>query len=150
VAPLVDVREVSKTYVRRLVDPGILGTMRGVFHRRKESVRAVAGVSFTVAEGDIVGFIGPNGAGKSTTTKMLCGVLLPDGGSVRIDGRDPFRDRRNVSPRIAAVFGQRNQLWMDLPVRDAFALHRHVYRIPGVEYDRRVEFLRDRLGLAES
>ncbi len=146
---LIDVRDATKTYVRRITEPGIVGAIKGVFHRRKEVVRAVTDASFTVREGEVVGFIGPNGAGKSTTIKMLCGVLLPDGGSVRLDGHDPFTERRLVAPRIAAVFGQRNQLWADLPVRDTFALHRHVYRIADADYTRQVAFLRERLELSE-
>jgi ABC-2 type transport system ATP-binding protein len=147
--PLVDVRAASKSYVRRITDPGIAGAIKGIFHRRKEVVRAVTEATFSVREGEVVGFIGPNGAGKSTTIKMLCGVLLPDGGEVRLEGRDPFNERRLVAPRIAVVFGQRNQLWNDLPVRDTFALHRHVYRIPDGEYRDRVAFLRERLELTE-
>jgi ABC-2 type transport system ATP-binding protein len=145
--PLIDVQNLAKHYVRRATKPGILGSLQGVFHRKREVVQAVNGVSFSIQRGEMVGYIGPNGAGKSTTIKMLCGVLLPDGGSVRVGGKDPFRDRRTVAPGIAAVFGQRNQPWNDLPSRDTFQLHRHIYRIPETEYAERVSYLRGALGL---
>jgi ABC-2 type transport system ATP-binding protein len=93
-------------------------------------VRAVDGVSFDVAAGEIVGYIGPNGAGKSTTIKMLTGILMPTAGTVRVDGLDPQRSRTELALRIGVVFGQRNQLWWDLPLRDSFELLRHVYRVP--------------------
>ena len=93
-------------------------------------VRAVDGVSFTIAPGEIVGYIGPNGAGKSTTIKMLTGILVPTSGTVRVAGLDPWRRRTELARRIGVVFGQRTQLWWDLPLRQSFELLRHIYRVP--------------------
>src|SRR3954453_16277447 len=93
-------------------------------------VEAVAGVTFTVEQGAMVGYIGPNGAGKSTTVKMLTGILVPSGGRIRGAGLDPSRHRVGRPRRIGVVFGQRTQLWWDLPLADSFDLLRHVYRIP--------------------
>ncbi|HJV08956.1 MAG TPA: ATP-binding cassette domain-containing protein [Acidimicrobiales bacterium] len=110
----------------------------GRVRRRREVVRAVDGISFEVAAGEIVGYIGPNGAGKSTTIKMLTGILMPTGGTVRVDGLDPQRARTELAMRMGVVFGQRNQLWWDLPLRDSFELLRHVYRVPAARHAARL------------
>ncbi len=125
-----------KTYRIAERDPGVLGAVRGLLHRRHRTVEALAGVSFALERGELLGFIGPNGAGKSTTIKILSGILRPDGGSVRIDGRDPFADRERHVGRIGVVFGQRTQLWWDLPVGDGFDLLRDIYRVDRERYRR--------------
>jgi ABC-2 type transport system ATP-binding protein len=102
----------------------------GRLRRERLIIRAVDDVSLTVEEGELVGYIGPNGAGKSTTIKMLTGILVPSSGAVRVAGLDPQRRRLELTRRIGAVFGQRSQLWWDLPLRDSFDLLRHVYRVP--------------------
>jgi len=110
--------------------------------RHLERVRAVDGVSFAVPAGQILGFIGPNGAGKSTTVKMLTSVLVPSAGTISVVGLDPTRQRRRLARRIGVVFGQRTQLWWDLPLADSFALLRHVYRVPpGVHARNRDAFI---------
>ncbi|HEX8803083.1 MAG TPA: ATP-binding cassette domain-containing protein [Acidimicrobiales bacterium] len=119
----------------------------GRVRRRRAEVRAVDGVTFSVEAGSTVGYIGPNGAGKSTTIKMLIGILVPSGGRVRVDGRDPSRDRVAVARRIGVVFGQRTQLWWDLPLRDSFDLLRHVYRVPAADHARRLAELVDLLDM---
>jgi hypothetical protein len=91
-----------------------------------------------VAAGTTLGFVGPNGAGKSTTIKMLVGILVPSGARVRVEGRDPSRDRVAVARRIGVVFGQRTQLWWDLPLRDSFELLRHIYRVPAPDHGERL------------
>jgi ABC-2 type transport system ATP-binding protein len=106
----------------------------GRLRRRRTDVRAVDGVTLAVEAGATVGYIGPNGAGKSTTIKMLIGILVPSGGRVRVEGRDPSRQRTEVARRIGVVFGQRSQLWWDLPLGDSFDLLRHVYRVPAARY----------------
>ena len=98
--------------------------------RKRKVVRAVDDVSFTVEQGAMLGYIGPNGAGKSTTVKMLTGILVPSGGSIRVAGLDPSKHRTELTRRIGVVFGQRTQLWWDLPLADSFELLRHVYRVP--------------------
>ena len=106
----------------------------GRLRRRTEEVRAVDGITLDVEAGSTVGYIGPNGAGKSTTIKMLIGILVPSGGRVRVEGRDPSRDRVEVARRIGVVFGQRSQLWWDLPLADSLGLLRHVYRVPAARH----------------
>ena len=119
----------------------------GRIRRRREIVRAVDGISFDVPAGEIVGYIGPNGAGKSTTIKMLTGILMPTAGTVRVDGLDPQRSRTELAMRIGVVFGQRNQLWWDLPLRDSFELLRHVYRVPAGRHAARLAEFVDLLDL---
>jgi ABC-2 type transport system ATP-binding protein len=102
----------------------------GRVRRRREQVEAVAGIDLQIQRGAMVGYIGPNGAGKSTTIKMLTGILVPSSGHVRVDGLEPSRQRTQLAGRIGVVFGQRSQLWWDLPLRDSFDLLRHVYRVP--------------------
>ena len=102
----------------------------GRVRRHRVEVRAVDDVSFAVGAGEMVGYIGPNGAGKSTTIKMLTGILVPSGGTIRVAGLDPSRNRVELARRIGVVFGQRTQLWWDLPLRDSFDLLKHIYRVP--------------------
>ena len=101
----------------------------GWFRRTRSRVKAVDDVTLSVTAGELVGYIGPNGAGKSTTIKMLTGILMPSSGTIRVAGVDPQRKRLELARRIGVVFGQRTQLWWDLPLRDSFELLRHVYRV---------------------
>ncbi|MFD7260825.1 ATP-binding cassette domain-containing protein [Streptomyces sp. NPDC059874] len=121
----------------------------GLMRREKRRVRAVDGISFEVARGEMVGYIGPNGAGKSTTIKMLTGILTPSGGRVRVAGIDPARERMRLAHRIGVVFGQRTTLWWDLPLKDSYGLMRRLYRIPGARFRSNLERCVDRLDLAE-
>ncbi|MBS0447334.1 MAG: ATP-binding cassette domain-containing protein [Proteobacteria bacterium] len=139
--PQVVVRDLVKTYRVAERDPGVLGALRGVVRRRHRVVEALQGVSFSLAEGELLGFIGPNGAGKSTTIKILSGILVPTSGDVRVDGRSPFDDRIAHVGRIGVVFGQRTQLWWDLPVIDGFELLRDIYRVPAARYRRSIDEL---------
>ncbi|MGV9250821.1 ABC transporter ATP-binding protein [Streptomyces sp. NPDC003697] len=117
----------------------------GFLRSERRQVRAVDGISFTVARGEMVGYIGPNGAGKSTTVKMLTGILTPSGGRLRVAGIDPSRQRTRLAQRIGVVFGQRTTLWWDLPLIDSYRLTHRMYRIPDGRYrenlDRCVELL---------
>ncbi|HKR50385.1 MAG TPA: ATP-binding cassette domain-containing protein, partial [Pseudonocardiaceae bacterium] len=108
--------------------------------RRRRGVRltAVDGVTLTVAPGEAVGLLGPNGAGKSTTIKMLTGILVPTAGRARVCGLDPVRQRRALARRIGVVFGQRSQLWWDLPLAESFALLRTIHRVSEAEHARRL------------
>ncbi|HXH87145.1 MAG TPA: ATP-binding cassette domain-containing protein [Gaiellaceae bacterium] len=119
----------------------------GRLRRERKRVQAVDGISFTIERGSIVGYLGPNGAGKSTTVKMLTGILVPSGGRIRVAGLDPSRQRVELARRIGVVFGQRVQLWWDLPLRDSFDLLRHMYRIPLDRYRANLERFSDVLGL---
>ncbi|MDN7912388.1 ABC transporter ATP-binding protein [Burkholderia cepacia] len=126
------VEGLAKTYRIAERQPGMLGLLR----RRWREVEALKDVSFSLRRGELLGFIGPNGAGKSTTIKILSGILRPTSGKVIIDGRVPFDDRIAHVARIGAVFGQRSQLWWDLPVIDGFDLLRDIYRVDPGAYRR--------------
>ena len=115
--------------------------------RERVPVRAVDDISFTVDRGSMVGYIGPNGAGKSTTVKMLTGILVPSGGRVRVAGLDPSRRRVELARRIGVVFGQRTQLWWDLPLADSFELLRHVYRVDAARHAKNLAHFIDLLDL---
>ena len=132
--PQIEVRGLAKTFrvAERL--PGLAGAFRGLFRRRMRDVHALGGVDFDIERGELVGYIGPNGAGKSTTIKILAGILTPTAGTCRVDGLTPWRDRRQHVSRIGVVFGQRTQLWWDLPVIESFDLLRDIYRIPPAAY----------------
>lgn len=120
----------------------------GLMRREKRQVRAVDGISFEIARGEVVGYIGPNGAGKSTTIKMLTGILTPSGGRLRVAGIDPARERMRLAHRIGVVFGQRTTLWWDLPLKDSYGLMRRMYRIPAARFAENLERCVDRLDLA--
>jgi ABC-2 type transport system ATP-binding protein len=119
----------------------------GFLKRERRRVRAVDGLSFTVARGETVGYIGPNGAGKSTTIKMLTGILTPTGGRVRVAGIDPARERARLAHRMGVVFGQRTTLWWDLPLIDSYRLMHRMYRIPDARYRQNLDRLVEHLDL---
>ena len=119
---LIELDGIEKTFTIRV--------KRGVVRRERRVVRAVDGVSFEIEAGSLVGYVGPNGAGKSTTVKMLTGILVPSAGRITVAGFNPSRQRIQLARRIGVVFGQRVQLWWDLPLRDSFELLRHIYRVP--------------------
>jgi viologen exporter family transport system ATP-binding protein len=121
--------------------------LRKEFRTRHGRVAAVAGIEFRVEPGEFVGYAGPNGAGKSTTVKMMSGVLVPSAGSVTVDGLVPWRERRKLARRMGVVFGQRTQLWWDLPLVDSLDLVRHLYRMEEPTWRRRLDELAGLLGL---
>ncbi|MGW4111956.1 ABC transporter ATP-binding protein [Actinosynnema sp. NPDC004786] len=127
---MIEVRDLRREFV--------VTAKAGRFRRHRHVVRAVDAVSFDVEAGEAVGYVGPNGAGKSTTIKVLTGVLVPTSGHVRVCGVDPSRARRELARRIGVVFGQRSQLWWDLPLRDSFELLRAIYRVPAADHRRRL------------
>lgn len=135
--PQILVQDLAKTYRVAERDPGLLGAVRSLARRRWRTVEALKGVSFALEAGELLGFIGPNGAGKSTTIKILSGILKPDAGHVEVGGLVPFADRSRHVGRIGVVFGQRTQLWWDLPVGDGFDLLAEIYRIAPADYRRR-------------
>ena len=126
-----DLRKVFRTLVRR---PGVAGTLRTLFSRTYEDKVAVQGVTMSMDAGELVGYIGPNGAGKSTTIKMLTGILVPSSGSVRVAGLVPYERRRENARNIGVVFGQRSQLYWDLPLVESFELLRAIYGVPEARY----------------
>ena len=134
--PQILVEELSKTYRVAERDPGLGGAVRGLFARRWRTIEALKGVSFSLEQGELLGFIGPNGAGKSTTIKILSGILEPTAGRCEVDGLTPWKSRVRHVARIGVVFGQRTQLWWDLPVIEGFDLLRDIYRVPQADYVR--------------
>jgi len=138
---MISVRGLRKAYRVARRPAGLGHALKALFSRRYETVHALDGVSFDIPEGQLVGYIGPNGAGKSTTLKILCGILTPDGGSCVVDGRVPWRDRVAHVAGIGAVFGQRSQLWWDVPVIDSFELLRDLYRVEPSRYRRALDEL---------
>ena len=119
----------------------------GRLRRTKRTVSAVDGIDLTVDRGEMIGYIGPNGAGKSTTLKMLTGILTPSSGDVRVSGLVPVPQRTKLARRIGVVFGQRSQLWWDLPLRESFALLQHIYRVPAADHEARLRRCRSLLDL---
>jgi ABC-2 type transport system ATP-binding protein len=131
---VIDVNELSKVFRIPKKEPGFGGAVRGLFYPRYEDKTAVEQISFKVDAGEIVGYIGVNGAGKSTTIKMLTGVLMPSGGSVKVLGRDPHRQRVDNARDIGVVFGQRTQLWWDLALIESLNLIARIYSVHPVKY----------------
>jgi ABC-2 type transport system ATP-binding protein len=135
------VERLVKSYVVAERTAGVGGAVRGLFRRRRRRIDALTDVSFSLERGELLGFIGPNGAGKSTTIKILSGILRPDAGRVEVDGLVPYEDRIRHVARIGVVFGQRTQLWWDLPVIDGFDLLRDIYRVDRSAYERALDEL---------
>lgn len=146
--PQIVVENLTKTYRVAEREAGRFGAVRGLFRPRYRDVHALAGVSFSLDAGELVGYIGPNGAGKSTTVKVLSGILVPDGGRCEVLGRVPWRERVAHVRRIGVVFGQRSQLWWDLPVADSFELLRDIYSVPAAHYVAARDELVERLDLS--
>ena len=130
------VQDLTKTFRVAERRGGAFGAVAGLVRRRYRNVEALKGISFTLGEGELLGLIGPNGAGKSTTIKILCGILEPSSGTCEVGGLVPWRERIRHVARIGAVFGQRTQLWWDLPVIESFELLRDIYRVDADRYRR--------------
>jgi ABC-2 type transport system ATP-binding protein len=129
---VIHVADLSKVYRIPIKDPGLWGSVRSVFRRRYREVRAVDGISFTIQEGERIGFLGPNGAGKTTTLKMLTGLLHPTSGLCEVAGFRPKDRAAAFLKQITLVMGQKQQLIWDLPAEETFALNRALYDIPSV------------------
>ncbi|HEX5493208.1 MAG TPA: ATP-binding cassette domain-containing protein [Mycobacteriales bacterium] len=135
-APVIRVEGLSRTYQVAEREAGLAAAVRGLFHRTTRAVHAVAGVSFDIGPGEVVGFLGPNGAGKTTTLKMLSGLLYPTAGTVSVLGHVPSRREQDYLRAMTLVMGNRNQLQWDIPADDSFELNRAVYRIGRERFDR--------------
>lgn len=144
---IVNVSNLKKTYKILNRREGLAGAFRDLFSRNYSSIDAVDNLSFQIQKGEIVGFLGPNGAGKSTTIKMLTGVLKPTEGICKIDGYDPFKQRKKYVKEIGVVMGQRTQLWWDLPVIESYKLLREIYDIPKAVYQENLQIFEELLGL---
>jgi ABC-2 type transport system ATP-binding protein len=145
----VEVKGLTKRYKTLKRREGLFGAFRDLFSRDYNYTDAVDGISFSLEPGEIVGFVGPNGAGKSTTIKMLTGVLDPSSGTALVNGLAPFRNRARNAQNIGVVFGQRSQLWWDLPVIESFKVLKEIYRIPDQEYKRSMEAFDELVNLEE-
>src|SRR2546426_7331156 len=132
--PQIIVEELVKTFQIAERAAGLWGAVRGLARRKYRTVRALDGISFQIEPGELVGYIGPNGAGKSTAVKALAGILVPDGGRCEVGGRVPWKQRIAHVAEIGVVFGQRTQLWWDLPVIESFELLRDIYGVPERDY----------------
>jgi ABC-2 type transport system ATP-binding protein len=128
------VENLKKTFLVSERNSGLLGSIKGLVQRKAKEVHALKGVSFSIQQGELVGYIGPNGAGKSTTIKILSGILVPSSGKCVINNRIPWENRVEHVRHIGVVFGQRTQLWWDLPVIESFDLLRDIYRVPNTQY----------------
>jgi ABC-2 type transport system ATP-binding protein len=134
---MIRLEDISKSFKVYERPEGKWGLLKGAFRREARVVRALDGISFSVADGELVGLIGPNGAGKSTTVKIMSGILTPDSGACLIGGRVPWKERRRHVAGIGVVFGQRSQLWWDVPIGDSFLLLRDIYDIPHGQFQNR-------------
>ena len=146
---MIQVKHLCKTYRVARRDGGLKQAIKALGRRETQEIRALDDLSFTIGDGEIVGYIGPNGAGKSTTIKVLSGILVPDGGECTVNGRTPWKQRKQHVADIGVVFGQRSQLWWDVPVVDSFELLKDIYRVEDSVYRRNVEELTELLNLGD-
>ena len=146
---MIKMEQVCKSYRIAKRNAGFTAACRALFRREHEVIQALDHVSFTIDDGEMVGYIGPNGAGKSSTIKILSGILTPDAGKVLVDGRVPYKNRIEHVRQIGVVFGQRSQLWWDVPVNDSFMLLKDIYSIPDSEYKHNLDELTELLDLKE-
>ena len=146
---MIVMKNICKTYKVARRNAGFKEAARSFFRRETETVTALDHVSFTIHDGETVGYIGPNGAGKSTTVKILSGILTPDSGECLVDGRVPWKNRIRHVAQIGVIFGQRSQLWWDVPVIDSFELLRDIYSIPSDTYRANLDEMTELLGLSE-
>src|SRR5581483_6992179 len=136
---VIEVDKLTKTFKTYRKEPGLLGSIKGLFRREAFYNEAVKSVSFSLEEGELVGFLGPNGAGKTTLLKMLSGILTPTAGEVRVLGYVPWERDRAYQRQFAIVMGQKNQLWWDLPPAESFALNRDIYQVDPKAFQRTLD-----------
>lgn len=146
---IINVKNLCKSYRVAKRDSGFKNALKAFFKRDYKIIKAVDDITFTIKKGEIVGYIGPNGAGKSTTIKMLSGILKPDSGKITINGMNPVVDRVKYVKEIGVVFGQKSQLWWDIPAIESFELLKEIYKIPQKEYEKTRDELIALLGLEE-
>ena len=146
---LIKAEDLNKTFKIYNQGEGLKGYLKSFISRDYREVHAVEGLNLDIDEGEMIGYIGSNGAGKSTTVKMLTGILEPSSGSIEVDGRDPQKERKKNAMNIGVVFGQKTQLWWDLPVKESFRLLKEIYEVSDEEYDERIEEFDGVLQLSE-
>ena len=138
---IISVKNLSRTFKKPVREEGLKGMIKSLFSRKYEEVKAVDDISFEIEQGEIVGYIGANGAGKSTTIKMMCGILHPTGGTVTVNGMGFEKDRQKINKEMGVVFGQKTQLWWDIPLIETFKILKSIYEVPDEEYNERFEYL---------
>ena len=146
---LIEVQALTKTYRQAVRQPGLLGAFRHLVHQRYTERVAVDHIDMSIERGETVAYVGPNGAGKSTTIKMLTGILVPTSGQITVDGIVPYKRRMENARKIGVVFGQRTQLWWDIPVIETLSLLRDIHEMPAQEYRKNLDLLTELLGLDE-
>lgn len=146
---MIEVKELTRVFRTYKKQPGFIGGLKGLFHREFVDTAAAKDISFTIEEGEFVGFLGPNGAGKTTTLKMLSGLIYPTSGSARVAGFDPGRRENQYRRIFALVLGQKNQLWWDLPASESFLLLRHIYGLSSTHFRETLDELVDLLGVKD-
>lgn len=142
---VIKVKNLKKFYQVHQKEPGLMGSIQSLFHRKYYDVKAVDDISFEIKEGELIGFIGPNGAGKTTTLKVLSGLLYPTSGDVKVLGYEPFKRQSEFQKQFSLVMGQKNQLWWDLPAWESFILNKEIYEVPDEEFKQTVNDLADML-----
>ena len=140
---IIKVNHLSKEFVIYEKESGLKGVFKSFFNAKKIIKKAVDDVSFSIEQGEIIGYIGPNGAGKSTTIKMLTGILTPTSGDIIVDGLIPYQKRTQNAKKIGVVFGQRTQLWWDLPLGESFTVLKEIYQIPDDLYEERLNYFKE-------
>lgn len=138
---IISVNNLAKTFKKPIREEGLKGMIKSLFSRKYEEVKAVDQISFDIEQGEIVGYIGANGAGKSTTIKMMCGILYPTSGNVLVNGMSFDTDRQKINKEMGVVFGQKTQLWWDIPLIETFKILKSIYEVPDEEYEERFEYL---------
>ncbi|MDE7179008.1 MAG: ABC transporter ATP-binding protein [Lachnospiraceae bacterium] len=146
---MITFNDISKTYRVSRRESGLGNAVKSLFKREYTTIHAINHISFSIDDGEMVGYIGPNGAGKSTTIKILSGILTPDSGTCVVNGQVPWKDRKEYVRQIGVVFGQRSQLWWDIPVIDSFELIQAIYSIPAPKYRNNLDELTQLLNLED-
>lgn len=146
---VIEIKNLTKSFKIYKKEEGFFNTIKSFFKRDFVTIDAVKNISLSIRAGEKVGFLGPNGAGKSTTIKMMTGILYPSSGEVNILGYTPFKNRKKYVKNISVIFGQKSQLWIDLPAIDAFSLHKDIYNISDEDFKKRVSFLTKKLNIEE-
>ena len=144
---MIEIQNLTKEFKKPIRKEGVIGMFKTLFSRKYETKVAVNHINLKINDGEIVGYIGSNGAGKSTSIKMMCGILTPSEGKVLIDGIEPYKKRKQIANRIGVVFGQKTQLWWDIPLIETFKVLKEVYQISDEDYKERIEFLSSTLDI---
>ena len=146
---MIEIKSLTKEFKTAVREEGVLGMFKTLFSTKYEVKSAVNNISLKINDGEMVGYIGSNGAGKSTTIKMMCGILTPTRGSIEIDGVEPYKKRKVIASKIGVVFGQKTQLWWDIPLIESFKVLKEIYRISDIDYQERLNFLYEVLGIKD-